>query len=79
MAATCTILDEIKDLEFTMATYVRAERQSIGFAVSRLCDLPGAAGHLCKAITELEKVETLISRRVNALKAMLKRRGKGGK
>ena len=74
--ATYAIADEIHDLEFTRATYIRSERQSIGFAVSRLSDIPGSAAHLCKAITALEKVETLISRRIDSLKARLPKEGK---
>ena len=70
------IRDEIQDLEFTRDTYLRAERQSIGFAVSRLSDIPGSAAHLCKAIAALEKVEALISRRIDSLKAKLPKEGK---
>ena len=69
--ATDRIMDEIQDLAFTQSNYIRMERQSIGFAVSRLSDIPGSAAHLCKAITALEKVEALISRRIDSLKAKL--------
>lgn len=68
---TRRIVDEIHDLEFTRDTYIRSERQSIGFAVSRLSDIPGSAAHLCKAITALEKVEALITRRIDSLKTKL--------
>lgn len=68
---TRRIVDEIHDLEFTRDTFIQSERQSIGFAVSRLSNIPGSAAHLCKAITALEKVETLIVRRINSLKAKL--------
>jgi len=73
---TRRIADEIYDLEFTRSTYIRAERQSIGFAVSRLSDIPGSAAHLCKAITALEKVEALITRRIDSLKTKLPKEGK---
>lgn len=74
--ATCRIADEIQDLEYTRNVYIRSERQSIGFAVSRLSDIPGSAAHLCTAITALEKVEALISRRIDSLKARLPKEGK---
>lgn len=74
--ATYAIADEIHDLEFTRAAYIRSERQSIGFAVSRLSDIPGSAAHLCKAITALEKVEALITRRIDSLKAKSPKEGK---
>ena len=70
------IREEIQDLEFTRNTYIRSERQSIGFAVSRLSDIPGSAAHLCKAITALENVEALISRRIDSLKAKLPKEAK---
>ena len=73
---TRRIADEINDLEFTRSTYIRAERQSIVFAVSRLSDIPGSAAHLCKAITALEKVEALITRRIDSLKTKLPKEGK---
>ena len=73
---TRRIVDEIHDLEFTRDTYIRSERQSIGFAVSRLSDIPGSAAHLCKAITALEKVEALITRRIDSLKTKLPKEGK---
>ena len=71
---TVAIQDEIKDLEFTCNTYIRAEKHSLGFAVSRLSDIRGAAAQICKAIQSLEKVEALICRRIDTLKAKISAR-----
>ena len=72
---TVAIQERINDLEFTCANYIRAEKHSLGFAVSRLSDIHGVAAQICKAITALEKVEALICRRIDTLKAKISKGG----
>ena len=73
---TAAIQEEINEMEFTRSNYIRSAKHTLGFAVSRLSDIYGAAAHICRAITEIEKVEALITRRIDSLKTKLPKEGK---
>lgn len=73
---TVAIQEEINEMEFTCTHYIRSVKHTLGCAVSRLSDVYGAAAHICRAITEIEKVEGVIVRRINSLKAKLPKEGK---